>query len=238
MTINYQEDVMYGSRFTYNNVAIQTLMKMGVIGYNETPDDNLVNLVYDTMLDTAVQICESGRLGSFRTRHVKHDNELLMPWDHAIIDNATYGNMNVRLPERFISSACTRGQVRNLDCIKTSDTLMYKVMYLVFDGTIGKWQNINQPIFEIDEVPFAKLDREAYIADLYIKMAPYFNLDDSQISQTVTNAKQRFDLLLNTRANDLRNNPVDPLFGTEQDLYYSDYMYPPRSRIGSMFFDY
>lgn len=238
MTIQYQQDVMYGNRFLYPTIAQQTLMKMGVIGYNETPDDNLINLVYDTMLDTAVQICESGRLGSFRTRHIKHDNEQLMPWDHAIIDNATYSNMNVKLPDRFISSAGVRGNVRNLDCIKTSDTLMYKVMYLVYDGTIGKWCNINQPVFSYDEVPFAKLDREAYIADLYIKLAPYFNIDDNQISQTIVNGAQRFDLLLNTRAGDWRNEPVDPLFGTEQDPFYSDMMYPPRARIGSMFFDY
>ena len=233
MTVEYRQDLTYSPRFLYTTIAKQALIKLGVIGYNETPDDNLLNLTFDQMLDTGIQICESGKLGSFRTRIIEDDQSKLMPWDHAIIDNKNNGPLNVELPIKYFGSDGMQSFTRSLDCIKTSDTLQNKVMYLVFDGTISKWQNINQPIFEYDEVPFSKLDRSAYIDDLCMKLAPYFSLDGS-ISPMIQAGADRFKLLMSSRNNDRRNDAPDPLFGVPQDPYYNDMTYG-REGIGYMY---
>lgn len=233
MTVEYSQDLLYSPRFLYTTIANQALIKLGVIGYNETPDDNLLNLVFDTMLDIGISICESGKLGSFRTRIVETDKTHLMPWDHAIIDNESNGPLNCILPIKYFGSDGIQNFTRNLDCIKTSDTAQNKVMYLVFDGTISKWQNINQPIFQYDEVPFAKLDRSAYIDNLCIQLSPYFNLDGT-ISQMIVDGSNRFKLLINSRNNDRRNDTDTPMFGVPQDQYYNDMTYG-REGIGYMF---
>lgn len=242
MTVNYRTSLTSSDRFSYETIIKQTLIKMGVISLYDDVDDDQMNLIQDVILDTTLQVIDSGLLGSFRTRRVYDNDYKAKPWDHIMkmdgsgnmIDdepdnlnlNNQYspanpdGSSNAQLPVSFPDGMGVMRYVRDMDCIKI--TSHGSTMYLMFDGNKKLWNNINEPIFSADSVPLSTLDREGYIADLYLKLAPYFGVDESTIPSTIVQAQLRWKNNLVTRAASFRDGEQSFLFGSISDEYYRD----------------
>lgn len=223
MTVPFRTPLVSDKRYLYSEIVTATLIRMGVISYNETPTDNMFTICYDIILDTSIQLINSGTIGTFKTRHVKVDeNEYkAKPWDHVYLsgDDLSTSMRKVKLPVHYRDIKGTNRYTQDMDCIKVTcgDG---SFLFLMFNGNTKQWMNINQPIFTADTVPFSTVDREGYIADLYIKLSDIFGVTD--IPQSILDAKERWFQQIQLRAGTERDADVSYLFGTTSDPDYID----------------
>ena len=239
MTVQFRQNLTNDLRYGYPVIAKQVLMKMGIVSIYDTPDDNILQLVYDTILDTTIQYCDSGMLGTYRTREIEIEPDgsvkvnqyggimqggqlIARPWDHIVFSSENTTNIanQVKLPLHYRDAMGVRRYSRNLECVKMTDMNTCSTMYFMYDGTLKKWMNINYPIFNVDTVPMASIDREGYIADLYIKLSDYFGI--TAIPQTISDAADRFNMTVRSFVSYERDGEKSYLFGSVQDPMYRE----------------
>ena len=113
MTVPFRTPLTSQERYLYPNIVKATLVRMGVISYTDTPTDDMYSLCYDIMLDTSLQIINSGTVGSFKTRTIKpgSDTYHAKPWDHIYVESDVPMG-NISLPVRYkIGRASCRERV-------------------------------------------------------------------------------------------------------------------------------
>ena len=222
--IPYRESLSYSERFGYPVIAKQALLKMGVISLYDTPDNDMLNLVYDTILDITLETINSNLLGEFRTRRVKaNETYYARPFDHVLKENCgETQSSSIELPIHFRDAMGTLQYSKNLDVIKITDTKSCSIMYLMFDGTIKKWCNVNEPIFNVDSVPLSNIDRSGYIDYLILRLAPYFGVNESSIGEAIAAGANRWKSEIISRNIGSRDGEKSYLFGTTNDEYYNE----------------
>ena len=221
MTVNYRTSLTSSNRFGYPIIAKQAMLKMGVVSLYDTLDDDITNMVYDTILDITLETINSNMLGEFKTRVAKSETYKAKPFDHVIKDDSD-GPSTISLPFEFHDAMGVKQYTKSLDCIKITDTCNCSVMYFMFDDTIKKWCNINEPIFNVDSIPLSTFDRSGYIDYLILRLAPYFGISDTSILGPSEEGAERWKSGLMSRNIGSRDGERSYLFGSIGDEYYLD----------------